>query len=118
MLVSSLVSASMCENIPFCAGLGGRHTKNNTHKTLVSCGFEARLGKKGRVCLLHLPKSWVTCLFDSLLRTDTFLRDGVARTLEAGNLSSGQCARVLAKIPTTTLASGFSSCFLSQTTAA
>lgn len=48
------VQQSICENTPFCASLGEVATKQ-THSTLVSCGFEACLGKRGGcvLCLTH-----------------------------------------------------------------
>lgn len=98
--------------------VSGKTQQKQTHKTLVSCGFEACLGGEGSACLLLLPKSCVvTYLFDSLLRTDTLLRGDAEQTLEVSNLSRRQRARVQGKILTTTLASASSSCFLSQTTA-
>ena len=95
--------------------VSGKTQEKQTHKTLVSCGFEACLGGEGSACLLLLPKSCVvTCLFDSLLRTDMLLRGDAEQTLEVSNLSRRQRARVQGKLLTTTLASASSSCFLSQ----
>lgn len=104
---------SLCVNTTVCASL--REDTAETNSQNPCCGFEACLDGEGSVCLLLLPKSCVvTCLFDSLLRTDTLLRGDAEQTLEVSNLSRRQRARVQGKILTTTLASASSSCFLSQ----